>query len=96
MDLDLYEKLVVALGGGGWNARPARLRQGTIFGIDLPEDPHELDVVWASITGSPGYQPYPPTDWELWGEPERTPEQVEEVTQAIIRWRAEQDKGQPQ
>lgn len=92
MNPTLKKKLLKALEGGSYDAAPARLRQGCIYGFNLPDDPHELDVLWAKVSGTPGYSPYPPTDL-LYGERERTSFQIEEVLFAQLEWcRLECDK----
>lgn len=52
-------ELIKALEAGGYNAKPCKLRQGTIFlmpkedGTEFTEE--ELDTIWIATFGHKGY-----------------------------------------
>lgn len=81
-------ELLQALKAGNYNAPPARTRDGCIMYFG-PDDPHSLDLLWSRTMGYPGYSPYPPQDTDF-GESPRTPEQIREVEDAILKWCDEQ------
>jgi hypothetical protein len=86
MNPELTAALLRALEAGGYNAKSGRLRDGCIFPGCESDSPHDEDLLYARVSGSVGYSPYPPQDCERLGEPERTPEQVAQVSRAILDW----------